>query len=198
MSTPWGPQAHQPFSPGGHPAGAHPRAGATGDPVQDETQRYLAAVTHQHALGRLHIGRQWIGPVLGLTGVGQAVATALNPIELAVCVADVAEVTPQAAADFPHRVDEFARSLRRRSAFVVKGGVFGVAALVSHRVHPAAIQGLRNRPMSYGSVIVPVLVDLGQRRVHIPANTPVMGFAVWGSVRKQAEYYLPDPRWVLG
>ncbi|SLH48330.1 Uncharacterised protein [Mycobacteroides abscessus subsp. abscessus] len=168
------------------------------DPMQDEVERYLAAVAHQMAMGRLQVGRNWIGPVWSLLGVGMAVATELNPIELAVCAAGVAEITPAAVTDFPCRVDEFAQSLRRRSAFVVKGGAFGVAALVSHRVHPEALRALKNRSLSYGSVIVPAVVDLAARRLHIPDNTPLIGFAVWGSVRSQARTYLPEPRLVLG
>ncbi|WP_280496224.1 hypothetical protein, partial [Nocardia farcinica] len=45
----------------------------------------------------------WIGPVWSLLGVGMAVATELNPIELAVCAAGVAEITPAAVTDFPCR-----------------------------------------------------------------------------------------------
>lgn len=167
-------------------------------PPPSEVARYLDAVGHRMAAGRLRVSRGPIGPVNALIGVGMAVQSSLNPIELAVCVADLAEVTPDAVTDFPVRVNEFALALRRRSAMVVKGGAFGVAALVSHRVQPAAVAAVKNRSLGYGSVVVPAVVDLGQRRLHIASNTPIVGFAVWGTVRDYARTHLPDPRLVLG
>lgn len=80
----------------------------------------------------------------------------------------------------------------------MKGGAFGVAALVAPRVHPAALQAVTNRPMSFGSVIVPAVVDLGTRQLHVASNTPFVGMATWGAVRSQARIYLPEPRAVLG
>jgi hypothetical protein len=148
--------------------------------------------------GQMQISQNWIGPLWSLIGVTSAVKTSFNPIELTVCVATVAEISPAAVADFPRRVDDFARSLRKRSMFGVKGGTMAVAALVSERVQPGAAQALTNKPMSYGSIVVPAVVDLGGRQLHIAANTPVLGLAMWGSVRSQARNYLPEPRLVLG
>lgn len=103
----------------------------------------------------------------------------------------MAEVTPAAIDDFPRRVDDFAKSLRKRSAFGVKGGAMAVAALVSERVHPTAVQALTNRALSYGSIVVPAVVDLGTRQLHIAANTPVLGLVMWNNVRSQARNLPP-------
>ncbi|MFE7796171.1 hypothetical protein [Nocardia sp. NPDC057440] len=52
--------------------------------------------------------------------------------------------------------------------------------------------------MTFGSIVVPAVVDLGARQLHIAANTPFLGLAMWGSARAQARNYLPEPRLVLG
>ncbi|MGI5220710.1 hypothetical protein [Nocardia sp. CA-290969] len=158
----------------------------------------MNAVTHHMGMGRLQITQNWVGPVWSLVGIGQVIASALNPIELAICVGQIEEVTPAAVADFTRSVDQFSKSLRRAGFIGVKGGSTAVAALVSERVHPAALPAVRNKPMSFGSVVVPAVVDLGQRQLHIATNTPMIGMAVWGGVRDQARTYLPEPRAVFG
>ncbi|WP_459545916.1 hypothetical protein [Nocardia sp. X0981] len=161
-------------------------------------QSYLAAVTHNMGRGRLRITQHWLGPVWSVIGVGSAVANAMNPIELAVCVGHVTDLTHPVVGDFTRQVDQFAKSIRRRGFLGVKGGSTAVAALVSERVHPGALQAVINKPMSFGAVVVPAVVDLGQRQLHIAANTPMVGAAMWGGVREQARNYLPDPRAVSG
>ncbi|TCJ95179.1 hypothetical protein [Nocardia alba] len=161
-------------------------------------QAYLAAVAHQMAMGGLQVSRNWIGPVLSLIGVGAVIKSSLNPIELAVCVGHAGEISPATVAGFTRQVDEFARSIRRPSAFAVKGGACAVAALISDRVHPASFGAVTNRAMSYGTVVVPAVIDLGNRQMMIAQNTPVLGFALWSTVRGKAGMYLPDPRAVLG
>ncbi|WP_328409469.1 hypothetical protein [Nocardia sp. NBC_00403] len=161
-------------------------------------QAYLAAVAHHMAGGRMQISQNWIGQVWSLIGIASAVETPVNPMTLTICVATVAEVSPAALADFPRQVDGFARSLRRQSVFGVKGGTMAVAALVSERVHPGVLKKLTNKPMSFGSIVVPAVVDLGAGQLHIAANTPFFGMAMWGAVRAQARNYLPEPRLVLG
>lgn len=73
-----------------------------------------------------------------------------------------------------------------------------VAALVSERLHPAAVQASTNRPLSFGSVVVPAVVDLGTRQLHIAADAPVLGLVMWNSVRSRSRTDLPEPRLVLG
>ncbi|MFE1592254.1 hypothetical protein [Nocardia sp. NPDC058705] len=161
-------------------------------------QAYLAAVTHHMTMGGLQVSRNWVGPVLSLIGVGAVIKSALNPIELAVCVGHAGEISPATVAGFTRQVDEFARSIRRPSAFAVKGGACAVAALISDRVHPASFGAVTNKAMSYGTVVVPAVIDLTNRQIMIAQNTPVMGFALWSTVRGKAGMYLPDPRAVLG
>ncbi|WP_431964267.1 hypothetical protein [Nocardia sp. bgisy134] len=183
------PGYHQPPPP------AQPNLEFAGTPA---VKAYLAAVTHHMTVGRMQIAQHMVGPLMSLVGVTAVIATALNPIDLVLCVATLEEISPAAVDDFPRQVDGFAKNQRRRSVFGVKGGAMGVAALVSERVHPAAVQALRNRPMSFGSVVTPAVVDLGNRQLHIAANTPAVGLAMWHSVRSQARAYLPEPRLVLG
>ncbi|MEV0033696.1 hypothetical protein [Nocardia sp. NPDC050793] len=159
---------------------------------------YLAAVTHHMTVGRMQIAQHTIGPLMSLVGVTAVIATALNPIDLVLCVATLEEISPAAVDDFPRQVNGFAKNQRRRSVFGMKGGAMGVAALVSERVHPGAVQALRNRPMSFGSVVTPAVVDLGNRQLHIASNTPAIGLAMWHGVRSQVRSYLPEPRLVLG
>ncbi|MEV0293346.1 hypothetical protein [Nocardia sp. NPDC050710] len=161
-------------------------------------QRYLAAVTHHMTMGRLRIAQSPIGPLPCLTGVGSIVAASEFPIELAVCVATLDEVSPAAVRDFRRQVNEFARSLRGRSEFAERVGAGAVAALVSERVDPAALRAMKNKLMSYGSLVVPAVVDLGNRQLHIASNAPVIGRVVWNEIRSQARDYLPEPRLVLG
>ncbi|WP_194817463.1 hypothetical protein [Nocardia sp. XZ_19_385] len=42
------------------------------------------------------------------------------------------------------------------------------------------------------------VVDLGQRQLHVAANTPFIGMAIWGSVRSKARDFLPEPRQLPG
>lgn len=161
-------------------------------------QAYLAAVAHHMNMGGLQVSRNWVGPVLSLIGVGAVIKSALNPIELAVCVGLAGEISPATVAGFTRQVDEFARSIRRPSAFAVKGGACAVAALISDRVHPASFGAVTNKALSYGTVVVPAVIDLSNRQMVIAQNTPMMGFALWGTVRGKAGMYLPDPRAVLG
>ncbi len=148
--------------------------------------------------GRMQINQHMVGPLMSLVGVTAVIATALNPIDLVLCVATLEEISPAAIDDFRRQVNSLAKNQRRRSVFGMKGGAMGVAALVSERVHPAAVQALRNRPMSFGSVVSPAIVDLGNRQLHIASNTPAVGLAMWHGVRSQARVYLPEPRLVLG
>ncbi|MGV9820366.1 hypothetical protein [Nocardia xishanensis] len=196
------PQA--PASPG-YPPHAAPPPGYQPAPPNLElpgstpaVKAYLAAVTHHMTVGRMQIAQHMVGPLMSMVGVTAVIATALNPIDLVLCVATLEEISPAAVDDFPRQVDGFAKNQRRRSVFGVKGGAMGVAALVSERVHPAAVQALRNRPMSFGSVVTPAVVDLGNRQLHIASNTPAIGLAMWHAVRSQARSYLPEPRLVLG
>ncbi|MFD6453090.1 hypothetical protein ACFWF3_20120 [Nocardia sp. NPDC060220] len=161
-------------------------------------QAYLAAVAHHMTMGGLQVSRNWVGPVLSLIGVGAVIKSSLNPIELAVCVGHAGEISPATVAGFTRQVDEFARSIRRPSAFAVKGGACAVAALISDRVHPASFGAVTNKAMSFGTVVVPAVIDLSNRQMMIAQNTPVMGFAMWSTVRGKAGMYLPDPRAVLG
>ncbi|MET8775594.1 hypothetical protein ABZV58_11280 [Nocardia sp. NPDC004654] len=185
----------QPAPPPGYPHAAPPPLQFPGTPA---VQAYLTAVTHHMTRGRMQIAQHMVGPLMSLVGVNAVIATALNPIDFVLCVATLEEISPAAVDDFPRHVDGFAKNQRRRSFIGVKGGAMGVAALVSERVHPAAVQALRNRPMSWGSVVTPVLVDLGNRQLHIASNTPAVGLALWHGVRSQARAYLPEPRQVLG
>ncbi len=150
------------------------------------------------AMGGLQVSRNWVGPVFTTIGIGAVIKSALNPIELAVCVGYVGEISPATVAGFTRQVDEFARAIRRPSAFAVKGGACAVAALVSERVHPAAFGAVTNKPMSFGTVVVPAVVDLSGRQRVIAQNTPMIGLALWSTVRNKAAGYLPDPRVVLG
>lgn len=161
-------------------------------------QAYLAAVAHHMSMGGLQVSRNWVGPVFTTIGIGAVIKSALNPIELAVCVGHAGEISPATVAGFTRQVDEFARSLRRQSAFVVKGGACAVAALVSERVHPQSFGVVTNKAMSYGTVVVPAVVDLTGRQLLIAQNTPMLGLAMWGTVRDKARMFVPDPRSVLG
>ncbi|MFC6012377.1 hypothetical protein [Nocardia lasii] len=172
-----------------------PPAGPEESPA---VQAYLAAVAQHMSMGGLQVSRNWLGPVLSLIGVGAVIKSALNPIELAVCVGHAGEISPATVAGFTRQVDEFARSIRRPSAFVVKGGACAVAALLSDRVHPASFAAVTNKAMSYGTVVVPAVIDLTNRRILIAQNTPMLGLALWSTVRGKAATYLPDPRAVLG
>ncbi|MFD4458001.1 hypothetical protein [Nocardia sp. NPDC058480] len=173
-----------------------PSAGAPQESAA--VQAYLAAVAHHMNMGGLQVSRNWVGPVLSLIGVGAVIKSSLNPIELAVCVGHAGEISPATVAGFTRQVDEFARSIRRPSAFAVKGGACAIAALISDRVHPASFGAVTNKAMSFGTVVVPAVIDLGNRQMMIAQNTPVMGFAMWSTVRGKAGMYLPDPRAVLG
>ncbi|MEV6391745.1 hypothetical protein [Nocardia xishanensis] len=199
------PAPPQAAAPPGYPPHAAPPPGYQPAPPNLElpgstpaVKAYLAAVTHHMTLGRMQIAQHMVGPLMSMVGVTAVIATALNPIDLVLCVATLEEISPAAVDDFPRQVDGFAKNQRRRSVFGVKGGAMGVAALVSERVHPAAVQALRNRPMSFGSVVTPAVVDLGNRQLHIASNTPAIGLAMWHGVRSQARSYLPEPRLVLG
>ncbi|TQM28645.1 hypothetical protein [Nocardia bhagyanarayanae] len=186
---------HPHAAPPGYPHPAPPPLEFPGTPA---VRAYLTAVTHHMTRGRMQIAQHMVGPLMSLVGVNAVIATALNPIDFVLCVATLEEISPAAVDDFPRHVDGFAKNQRRRSFLGVKGGAMGVAALVSERVHPAAVQALRNRPMSWGSVVTPAIVDLGNRRLHIASNTPAVGLAMWHGVRSQARAYLPEPRQVLG
>lgn len=83
-------------------------------------QAYLAAVAHHMTMGGLQVSRNWIGPVLSLIGIGAVIKSSLNPIELAVCVGHAGEISPATVAGFTRQVVEFARSIRRPSAFAVR------------------------------------------------------------------------------
>lgn len=196
------PQYQQPPSQYGAPQpdyAAPQQSPPAGAPQESAAvQAYLAAVAHHMNMGGLQVSRNWVGPVLSLIGVGAVIKSSLNPIELAVCVGHAGEISPATVAGFTRQVDEFARSIRRPSAFAVKGGACAIAALISDRVHPASFGAVTNKAMSFGTVVVPAVIDLANRQMMIAQNTPVMGFAMWSTVRGKAGMYLPDPRAVLG
>ncbi|MFE3544602.1 hypothetical protein ACFXK0_16710 [Nocardia sp. NPDC059177] len=178
--------------------GAPQQPSPAGPEESPAVQAYRAAVAHHLGMGGLQISQNWVGPVWTTIGVGAVVKTALNPIELAVCVGYAGEITPATVAGFTRQVDEFARSMRRPSAFGVKGGACAVAALISERVHPASIPAVTNKPTSFGTIVVPAVVDLTARHLIIAQNTPMIGLAMWSTVKGKARMYLPEPRAVLG
>ncbi len=201
------PYSQQPYGqPNPAPYGAPPQpnhaAPQPPSPVGPEespaVQAYRAAVAQHMAMGGLQVSQNWLGPVWSTIGIGAVIKSSLNPIELAVCVGYAGEISPATVAGFTRQVDEFARSIRRPSAFAVKGGACAVAALISERVHPAAIPAVTNKPMSFGTVVVPAVIDLTARHLLIAQNTPMIGMAMWGSVKGKARLYLPEPRAVLG
>lgn len=163
--------------------------------AQDEpTRRYMAAVTTNMVDGELQISQDRFGSLWGVVGRGSYI---IGDLDISghqmICVATLDEVTPRAVDDFRRHVDAFARSLRKE----LRSGVFGIAALVTPHMHPAARKVVRNRFTSFGSLIVPAVADLGTRQLHIAANKPIAGRAVWGPIRDQARRYLPEPGAVL-
>lgn len=197
----WGFPNESPRVGGGYgPPGHYPQqmAAPPAPPTGPAARAYLDAVAQHMGGGGLRISQAWIGPVHTLLGIGAVIESSLNPVELAICVGQAGEVSPATVAGFTRQVDEFARSLRRPGVLGVKGGACAVAALVSERVQPVAYAAVTNKAMSFGAVVVPAVVDLGQRQLIIAANTPMMGWAMWGTVRSRARAFLPEPRAVLG
>lgn len=219
---PWGPGTPPPGGPYGHPQPhpQHPGGYAPQPPMPQQylppqqhlpppqpmppqmpqlgpaVQAYIDAVAHRLMADRIQVQQTWIGPVPGLVGVitTNPLISFGSPVEFVLGVAALSEVTPMAVADFPRQVDQFARSQRSLGGL---GGAMSVAALVSERVDPAAVQRL-SASSQWGSGNIPAVADLGTRQLHIASNTPVFGFAMFGKLRTQANRYLPQPREILG
>lgn len=158
-------------------------------------QAYIGAVAQRMMAQRMRLQEMWVGPAWTL--IGQPIpdaAAALVTGDFVLGIAGVDEISPEAVHGFPRQLDEFARSQRQLGAM---GGAMSVACLVSERVNPASMQNLKNFSQ-FGSGVCPCVVDLGMRQLHIASNTPFIGFAVFGSLRKKAASFLPDPRQVLG
>ncbi|MFC9895975.1 hypothetical protein ACFVMC_19990 [Nocardia sp. NPDC127579] len=160
-------------------------------------RQYLSATAERMAQGRLEIQSQQDGAPGTLVGE-RTVKVSEFPVQLSVCVATFEEITLTSVREYRRAIDSYGQVLRRRRPVRSRRGTCAVAALVSERVDPAVFSAVKNKPTSYGVVIVPAVVDLGARRLHIPGNNPIFGIAMWRGVRQQAHDFLPEPREVLG
>ncbi|MFE3446357.1 hypothetical protein ACFXNW_25295 [Nocardia sp. NPDC059180] len=165
-------------------------------PGSGPAQAYIGAVAQRLMADQLRIQHAWVGPVQTMIGIItiNPLASFGSPVEFVLGVAEVPEVSPMAMDNFPRQLDQFARSQRSLGAL---GGAMSVAALVSERVHPAALSRLTTRAQ-WGSGVLPAIADLGTRQLHMATDSPIFGYAMWGKLRKQANRYLPHPAQVLG
>lgn len=191
------PQQQPPPGPqqGPGPQGQQGPPGPPPPPVSPAAQAYIGAVAQRMMAQRMRLHERWVGP--SWTLIGQPfpdMGAAFVAGDFVLGIAAIDEISPQAMQGFPRQLDEFARSQRQLGAM---GGAMSVACLVSERVNPQALGNLKNFSQ-FGSGVCPAVVDLGMRQLHIASNTPIIGFAVFKSLRTKAASFLPDPRQVLG
>lgn len=179
----------------------------SGSGTPDEIlQRYLDSLTHQLTAGGLNVGRQQVGPLMSI------VATGLPECEMAltdicVCVAPVDMVSPGMVTGYTRDVmlhlqslnsGGFERSHMGGTPLGPNMSSGAIAVLVTHRVDPAAIGFLQTHLGSKNRIVLPVIVDLGFRAVHIAQNQFVRAMALGKEIPLRAKGYIPHPVAVFG
>lgn len=191
---------------GYYPVSITPRRYSAEGAPDEITRRYIASVANQMSGEGLNLRYQRVGLLDSLVGTGLPRKNRIVLTEMCACVAVLDEVTPGAVWGFRYDVETFLSWLETQGFGVRAGrGMLGpkfvpgsVAALVSHRVDPAAVAQLTNIAGPDNGVTVPAVVDLRHRLLHIPRNLPVPTMAACKETVLKAFTYLPHPQMVFG